>query len=91
MKTTVEIPDALLSRLKAKASKEKTTLRELIRAALTQFLRTQAEAKKPFKLKDCAVGGSGFAPGLEKDGVIDWRKIREIAYEGRGGFPEDPA
>ena len=36
-------------------------------------------AKKPFKLRKCCFKGTGMTPGL------DWPKIRELIYEGRGG------
>ncbi|MCG3127725.1 MAG: hypothetical protein CHACPFDD_02595 [Phycisphaerae bacterium] len=84
MKTTVEIPDALLARLRQRAVREKTTLRALIHAALQQFLAGPRRATR-FRLKDGSVAGEGLAQGLD-DG--DWRPIRELTYAGRGGVTD---
>jgi hypothetical protein len=80
MKTTVEIPDAILAKLRRKAAAERTTLRALIQAALQQFLDPK-KSPKPFKLKDGSVRGTGYAPGIREG---DWNQIRDIIYEGRG-------
>ncbi|HVP35081.1 MAG TPA: type II toxin-antitoxin system VapB family antitoxin [Steroidobacteraceae bacterium] len=81
MKITVEISDALAEEAKAVARREKTTLRALIETALRQLLRRRRQ-KASFQLRDASFGGRGLRPEL-RDG--DWRRIREAAYEGRGG------
>lgn len=82
MKTTVEIPDALFKRLREKAAKDNTTLKELLSTALRQFLSPPKKPPhRPFKLKDGSVMGTGFAPGIREG---DWEQIRDIIYEGRG-------
>ncbi|MFM9996821.1 MAG: type II toxin-antitoxin system VapB family antitoxin [Phycisphaerales bacterium] len=82
MKTTVEIPDALLEQLRRRAGREKTTLRALIHAALRQFLGARTKGNGKFKLKDGSVRGEGLAAGVREG---DWDQIRSMAYEGRGG------
>lgn len=81
MKTTVEISDGLLAEAKKAAAAESTTLRELIEMGLRAVLAQRAGAE-PFRLRDASVDGGGlrqeFAGG-------DWSRIRETAYEGRGG------
>jgi hypothetical protein len=81
MKTTVEIPDPLAEEAKAVARREKTTLRALIEAGLRQVLRDRRRRAR-FQLRDASFGGRGLQPEF-RDG--DWQRIREAAYEGRGG------
>ena len=81
MKTTVEIPDPLAEEAKAVARREKTTLRALIETGLRQVLR-ERRRKARFRLRDASFRGNGLQPEFH-DG--DWQRIREAAYEGRGG------
>lgn len=82
MKTTVEIADALLDRLRQKATAERTTVRALLDTAIRQFLGQHQRRPKRFKMRDGSVGGTGLVKGLREG---DWEAIRERAYEGRGG------
>ena len=81
MKTTVEIPDPLAEEAKTVARREKTTLRALIEAGLRQVLRDRRR-EAGFRLRDASFRGKGLQPGF-RDG--DWQRIREAAYEDRGG------
>jgi hypothetical protein len=81
MKTTVEIPDGLAEEARALARRERTTLRALIEAGLRQVLR-ERRGRARFALRDASFRGRGLQPGF-RDG--DWQRIREAAYEGRGG------
>lgn len=81
MKTTVEIADGLLAEAKKAAAADRTTLRELIEMGLRAVLAQRAEAE-PFRLRDASAGAGGLSPEFA-DG--DWSRIREAAYEGRGG------
>jgi len=81
MKTTVEIPDELMRRLRRKAADEDTTLRELLCAAIRQFLSPTARTKKRYKMKDGSFKGTGTVPGVD---LSNWAQIRDIIYEGRG-------
>jgi len=81
MKTTVEIPDALAEEAKDVARREKTTLRALIETGLRQVLR-ERRRRSPFRLRDASFGGRGLQPEFREG---DWQRIRETAYEGRGG------
>ena len=82
MRTTVDIPEGLFQELREKAGREKTTLKALIHAALRSFLSAGRRGQTGFKLKDGSVSGHGLARGLEEG---NWRQLRELAYEGRGG------
>ncbi|HEX6793070.1 MAG TPA: DUF2191 domain-containing protein [Casimicrobiaceae bacterium] len=81
MKTTVEIPDALLDEARKLASRQGTTLRVLIVDGLR---RSIAERRRStgFALRNASVGGNGLQSGID---AADWSRIRELIYEGRGG------
>lgn len=81
MKTTVEISDQLAEEAKALAARENTTLRDLIETGLRIVLR-ERRRRKAFKLRDASFGGRGLQPEF-RDG--EWERMREAAYEGRGG------
>lgn len=81
MKTTVEVSGALLSRAKAVASRERTTLRALIEEGLRRLLDSR-RVREPFRLRKASFGGRGLQPHLS-DG--DWERIRDLSYSGRGG------
>jgi hypothetical protein len=81
MKTTVEIPDSLLEEARKVASRHGTSVRMLIIEGLR---RTVAERRRAsaFRLRRASVKGTGLQPGVEG---ASWERIREMAYEGRGG------
>jgi len=81
MKTTVEIPDPLAEEAKAIARREKTTLRALIETGLRHVLR-ERRRRSEFRLRDASFAGRGLQPGFREE---DWQRIREAAYEDRGG------
>jgi hypothetical protein len=80
MKTTVEIPNALLEEAKKLAAREGTTVRALVEQGLRHVL---AERKQggAFRLRKASFKGDGLQPGMAG---ASWEKIREAAYEGRG-------
>lgn len=80
MKTTVEITDALLDEAKRVASRESSTLRELIEEGLRRSL-DERKRKKSFKLRRASFRGKGLQPGVSSD----WNRLRELIYEQRGG------
>ena len=53
MRTTVDIPDSLLRRVKTCLAERKVTFRALVISALEQSLR---EESRPFELRDASVG-----------------------------------
>ena len=80
-KTTIELADDLVSRARSYAAKEKTTLRALVERGLHAVLAADASADR-FQLQDASVGGRGLRTEFQS---TDWRRIRDAAYEGRGG------
>jgi hypothetical protein len=80
MKTTVEISDALLDEAKAVASRESSTLRELIEEGLRRSIDDRKK-RKGFRLRRASYRGRGLQPGVSSA----WERLREIVYEGHGG------
>ena len=82
MKTTVEISDALLAEARKLAARERTTVRTLIEQGLRRVIEERRGAKQPFRLRKASFRGRGLAPEAKSAG---WDRLRELAYEGRGG------
>lgn len=80
MKTTIDLPDALLEDAKRTAAREGTTVRALVEAGLRRVLR-ERRVKDEFVLRDARVSGRGLRPELRGR---SWDDVRELAYEGRG-------
>jgi hypothetical protein len=79
MKTTVEIPDALLREVKRVALQEKTTVRALIERGLRSVVR--GRSKDRFVLRDAGFRGDGLVAGRS---LSDWETIRDLGYSERG-------
>lgn len=81
MKTTVEIPDTLLEEARRLATRQETTLRALIIEGLRRII---AERRRvgTFRLRKATFRGTGLQPDVAGAG---WERIREMAYEKRGG------
>ena len=77
MKTTVEIPDALMAEAKKYAAARGLTLREVLEMSLRRTL-DQPGGKKTFRLRKTTFKGKGQL-------IHDWETIRALIYEGRGG------
>jgi hypothetical protein len=81
MKTTVHIPDGLLDDAQRLARREGTTLKALVQEGLRRVV-DERKQKKGFKLRKASFKGEGLDPAL---GEASWERIRDMAYEGRGG------
>lgn len=78
MKTTIEIPDALLAEARRTAAHEKTTLRALVEEGLREALRRRQAKKKPYHWPNLSFHGQGLTPEMEARG--GWANIRKAAY-----------
>jgi hypothetical protein len=78
MKTTVELPDAMLRSVKKYAATHGMTMREVLETGLRQVLSSERAAPKPFRLKRCTFKGKGLAQ------EESWADLRARIYEGRG-------
>lgn len=81
MKTTIDIPDALLAEAQELARRQGTTLKALTTEGLRKVLAEKKAKKKPFKLRDVSFGGDGLTEEFKN---ASWEQIRDAIYEGRG-------
>ena len=81
MKTTVEIPDALLTEVKHLAASQHTTVRALIAQGLQRVL-VERKRRTVHRLRQASFAGEGLQRDV-REGA--WERLRELAYEGRGG------
>ena len=79
MKTTIEIPDALLAQARSVADKRGTTLRALVEAGLRKVLSDRGASG--FRLRRVSVSGEGLHAGIREG---DWNALRDLSYDGRG-------
>ena len=80
MKTTVEISDDLLKRVKRIAADEGTTVRRLIEDGLRTSL-AERRRRVPFRLRKASFAGNGLHTAIPAAG---WSALREQIYKGRG-------
>jgi len=72
MKTTVNLPDALLDAARAVAAREGMTFKELLEISLHREIeRRQRDAEKPFRLADVIAEGHGVAPEIAEGRWFD--------------------
>ena len=81
MRTTIDLPDGLYARVRRLAEASGRTLREMTIEGLETVLR-EASRRPSFRLRDGSWGHGGLVDGLDES---DWDRIRDLAYEGRGG------
>jgi len=67
MKTTVNLPDALLEAAREVAVRDGMTFKELLEVSLHREIeRRRRDADEPFRLADVVAEGRGVAPGVEE-------------------------
>jgi len=81
MKTTLDISDPLLREARKIATRDRTTLRALVEQGLRKIIAERKSARR-FRPRKVTFKGQGLVPELRD---ADWDKIRDLAYEGRGG------
>ena len=81
MKTTIDISNSLLEDARKLAAKEKTTVRALVEQGLRQVL-SERKSRGIFRLRKSTFKGQGLQSEFAS---ATWERIREAAYEGRGG------
>jgi hypothetical protein len=78
VKTTIEIPDALLTSAKRYAAAHGLTLRQVLETGLRQVLASEHASSKAYRYKRATFGGKGLAEDQS------WAELRDRIYEGRG-------
>jgi hypothetical protein len=81
MKTTIEISDPLLNQAKRLAARRGSTLRSLVEEGLRRVVAEKKPAEG-FRLRSASFKGEGLQAAAQG---AAWERIREMAYEGRGG------
>jgi len=79
VKTTVEIPDALLDQARKYARKTGRPVRALVEEGLRLALQTETH-RAPYKLPDRSTGKPGGKNPLE---LLSWQDLRSEIYGGR--------
>lgn len=79
MKTTVELPDALVREAQEVARVEGTTLRNLVEDGLRVALERRRAGFR-FQLPDVSVGGNGLRPEFRD---ASWDDVRAAIYGDR--------
>jgi hypothetical protein len=80
MKTTIDLPDELLTQAQLVAKAESTTLKSLMEEGLRAVI-ARHRAGSAFVLRDASVGGRGLQPEARN---ASWAEMREMIYGGRG-------
>ncbi len=78
MKTSIDIPDALLKKARDAADARGTTIRMVVAEALVRYLADDPAAEPAYAYEDRSVGGQGLEPGYTWDDVS---RGRGWAYE----------
>ena len=81
MKTTIDIADSILNDARRLAAREGITVKALVELGLRRVIAEKKRAG-PFRLRKASFKGKGLQPGVKNAG---WDRLRELAYEGRGG------
>lgn len=81
MKTTIDISDNLLLKVKDLAKQEKTTIRELTEEGLDLVLEKHSR-RETKAVEPVVVGGEGLSAEFRGK---SWSAIREEIYRGYGG------
>lgn len=82
MKTTIDLPNALLAEARRAAAERGTTVKALVEAGLRREVREGGARARSFRLRDESFTGKGLQPGVAD---ATWERIRELAYSERGG------
>jgi hypothetical protein len=81
MKTTVDILDSLHEEARKVAASENSSIKALIEEGLRNVV-DERKNRGRFRLRKAAFKGNGLQADLAG---ASWEKIRELAYESRGG------
>lgn len=81
MKTTINIPDTLFKEARKLALREGTTFKALVEEGIRRIL-SERKRRSRFRMRKATFKGNGLQPQVSG---YSWERIREIAYEGRGG------
>jgi hypothetical protein len=75
MKTTVDIPEAMLKQAKLIAAREGTALRALVEEGLRHVIDERERQKTGFRLRDGRYGSGGGVEGID---INDWMSMKHL-------------
>lgn len=78
MKTTVNLPDALLDEARDTARRRGTTVTSLIESGLRVAISEQEGPSSPFTLDDASVDGNGLSTEFR---TASWELLRAVSYD----------
>jgi hypothetical protein len=81
MKVTLDISAPLLREARRIAARDRTTLQTLVELGLRRVVAARKQKLK-FRMRKASFKGQGMHPEAQSAG---WDRLRELAYEGRGG------
>ena len=81
MKTTIDIPGALFAEVRKFASHEGTMLKAIVEQGIRRIISEHKRGTR-FHLRKATFKGEGLQAHVAGS---SWERIREMAYEGRGG------
>lgn len=81
MKTSFDLPEALMAEVRRVAKAENTTAKSLVTEALVELLERYSDERRGYRLPDASVGGSGMTPEFAD---VAWSEVRAAAYGPRG-------
>lgn len=86
MRTTIDLPDALLEGARVVASAADLTVRELVIEGLSEVVaRREALAQAAYRLPDHAVGGQGLQAGVAD---LRWESLRDLVHDEAGRWTQ---
>ena len=77
-----DLADDLALEAKRYAARHGLTLRAVIEEGTRSTLRGEGGARGAFVLRDASVDGAGLQAAFRDEA---WSRVRDVAYEGRGG------
>jgi hypothetical protein len=80
MKTTIDIADSILARVKELAHQEKTSIKALTEEGL-QFVLEAHQNRNPSPIQPVIFSGDGLSPAFKGK---SWAEIRDEIYRGYG-------
>ena len=80
MKTTIEISDSILARVKQLAREQNSTLRSLTEEGLRKVIEERS-TRGPCRVSPVTFRGKGLSPEFQG---ATWERIRDASYEGHG-------
>lgn len=77
MKTTIDIPDALLEAVRELVWREGTTLKALVTAGLRRELAERSVEHQPFVLGEASLSGEGLQAEAAD---LSWPELIDLSY-----------